>query len=824
MDTEGLLREKNSETLMEPPMAEQAAPIQEAESVIEQAEHRSMEVQVVDKMAGLPTRDGILSMMRTGSNTDVGLDKLHKHKKFAAVINAIERYQELMNTQVDLTYGGNNRIDNYYKGGLKDNSEERRNNFFKKTEHEQCVAALQDIITSCKSAISSQSGLFGALERRSSTVRNLTPVIAQVLVQAYAIAPKVTGLRDAITSYSIENSKDIFSFAEVLSGRSAGVLGDNLVSTGVDNVADVSLKRDAIDKAMNNHSDLSAKEAMGREQLKENLRNKVIPIIPTGIIKIEDYIGTGKLPPSWETEKREEHGKKLDAYLDALDALQVNFNRHLKEIQFALDQLAEAEGLSGNRLAVKENKAKYMPLSRLIGRVLADQEAIAEALESGRTMPGTPLRFFREYEGLTLDTAVEVARLAYESDVIEFDRKDRKALGEKDADYKKMGGGFNTTILDYRTKDSESNKEPDFLKEGRVFRFSHREDESGNNHKQDINGMYDEAVGLVSRFFGWDVAAQSLAAVQRDQEGILRYGGSVMELAKNRKIANDFDFTTPNKRVDKPTERQTLDITNGDFLRNFQQMVIMDYICFHEDRSGANYMIDMNAKGSKIKAIDNDIVFGEGSIGEVGGKTDIAALASINERKWRTHGTQLTSGLHRMSPENKQAVLSADLGALDRLLMPYVQQVTRNAAIHRLREVQEYAASVPDVDFTSREDCEKFVMDNAFVGMKDVMKNNSDLTVMGSVPNLTGNGLTYNTSIKYAKYNFASETAVIEIHTAIQYGFTREETLEILEANPSFEKHKESSLKLLNDMYNDVEQNPEMKYAEYAGKYGLSKA
>lgn len=819
MDVATLLKDNINESQSEFSIPEPVAPAEDIEPVIEQIHQQTEVPHMLDKMAGLPTRQGILTMMRSNSNRNAGLDKLSKHKKFASVLEAIENYQQLMNTQVDLTFKDNvvTRNKNYYISAPDGDKLGRRDNLTKKAELDQCILALQNVIDCAKEAISSQSGLFGALERRSSTVRNLTPVIAQVLVQAYALAPKVAGLQDAISTYSIENDKDIFSFADVLAGKSIGLIGDNLVTTGVEDQSNTSIKRAEIEKALKNKTDLNIKAAMGRNQLKENLLSKQMPLLPIEMIKLSNFVNAAE-SVSENGKLTEEYNKGLNKYLDAVDYTHSVFTRRLLEIQNALDQLAETEGIGGGREIVKKRKAMYMPLSRLISKVLANQTEITNAFENGKITEGSYLSQVVGYGGMTLSNAIDSAYAAYEKDIIEFDASNRKKEEGKEADYKLLGGGLNVATLDFR---SDVGSKHDFLNEGRVFRYSK---DTGKNHKDSVNGMYDEAVGLISKFLGWDIAAQATAAVQRDHEGNLRYGGSVMELAKGKENAEKYNFVAPNTKIVQSSKNKKLDTADGDFLRNFQQMTVLDYLCFHTDRNTKNYMVDMEAQGSKIKAIDNDMVFGEDPTGiDSGGQLDIAALSSVKGRQVRTHATELASGLHSMDPGIKQAILQADPQAFNRLLMPYVQRVARIAAVRRLYELKDYASSVPDVNFAKREECERFLKNGAIIGLKNMMrdKNIETASSMSVSSLISGNGILQQTRGRVELYQWGGADVATEIHSAIQYGISKEELLGILAHHPLFERERENVERLANEMYDLVERNPEMDYEEYAKKYKL---
>ena len=206
----------------------------------------------------------------------------------------------------------------------------------------------------------------------------------------------------------------------------------------------------------------------------------------------------------------------------------------------------------------------------------------------------------------------------------------------------------------------------------------------------------------------------------RDKEGkneTAVFGGSIMEMAEGvtaDKINVLMHSGDENKiqKNRKGEDYQTIDLSqNGKFIEDIMKMNVLDFLIQHNDRNPGNFLVNINPgqNGSMVTAIDNDMILGFDNVAQIGGTRSGEALLAINERALVDYGIKLSTACPMMTQDVKNAIERLDTEAFDQLLMPYADRLSRMTAVHRAKELKEWAKKVPTCDLTTPEGVQEFL-------------------------------------------------------------------------------------------------------------------
>ncbi len=171
-------------------------------------------VNQLENIGGLPTRESI-KMMADGMN----LKTIFLYKHFSKALDALDEYQKIMKEErtISINEIKMKRTGQYNEGrsGLDVHAE----------AVVEAYQAMGEFIYQADLAINNKDGFFA---KRSSNVRKLVPVFANLLVQAYGLLPKLAHLESAVAPYLIETDKETYTFSDIINhkvvaGRSGGL-------------------------------------------------------------------------------------------------------------------------------------------------------------------------------------------------------------------------------------------------------------------------------------------------------------------------------------------------------------------------------------------------------------------------------------------------------------------------------------------------------------------------------------------------------------------------------------------------------------------------
>lgn len=183
----------------------------------------------IQNIGGLPTEISIIKMLK---GQDLG--KIKKHKHFDRALEALKKYQDIM--QAEQRIGRMDEVLGSRGGIVKGVQLTGDNKVF-----DDAWKAMMDFVYEANQAVKGAGGLFA---RRSSTVRRLTPVFANMLMQAYGVMPKLSHVESAIAPYLIERDieagrdggrssiEDVYTLNDVLNHRVSGGRSGGLALRG----------------------------------------------------------------------------------------------------------------------------------------------------------------------------------------------------------------------------------------------------------------------------------------------------------------------------------------------------------------------------------------------------------------------------------------------------------------------------------------------------------------------------------------------------------------------------------------------------------------
>lgn len=741
---------------------------------------------LLKNIGGMPTRESIIEMAG-----GLKLEKLGKHKHFAAALDALDSYQTLMGA----TYTTSVNKEQFYQS-----SPDQRAAMI--NVHEDVVQTayerLVEFAYQTDKAVKEANGLFS---RRSSNVQKLAPVFANLLVKAYELLPKLAHLETAVAPYILETDQETYTFSDILNHQVVGGRSGGLATRGPEeNSGEIILSPKETAKAIEKVRSKKNPEAM--MQLRRDATTKArmgmpIPRLPDRILQ---------------------DGQGIE---NNVDQFVEKYVKELRLLQTALDDTAESHELSGEteRKGVHDQQAEHFRMSRLIYRVIRNRDTLKMGLMNGfenenvKQMPGyQEVIGLKNFGGKTLlDASAMLNKQARdESTFIGLTDENGNQLQVED-DYKVKGAAASIAILD--------------LKNQRVLRAPKKDSKYLSEKEQQtaLNGIKDEAVGKVAQFLGFNVSAQAEAAgfKARDSEGkneTAVFGGSIMELAKGKEAAmvNLLMKSGDEEKIAKYRRKEdytTLDITKqGRLIGEILKMHVLDYIVMHQDRHGGNFLINTEASSEEamVTGIDNDMVLGyDNHLVKVGEARSADALNAINDRAILDWSSSLAAAFPMMPQEIKDTLMNLDINALNDLLMPYADRVTRLTVLHRAEELIAWAKKVPTCDLSTQEGVEEFVKELGKSSMADAIKRMTSRRISKSHNELLINphdlpSIIFMILQSYGMGWNTSGVGLVQVMKLL--GLSKEEAKKIMDDNYSRERDYEKNVEAIDEALENYDQ------------------
>ena len=535
-------------------------------------------------IGGMPTRDSIKKMLDVQS-----LGKLEKHKHFDKAFAALALYQDIMQREhkVVVDEAGMRRCGEYKKdvelAGKGD------------AAVDEAWLAMSEFICQANLAVKGATGFFAG---RSGTVQRLTPVFANLLMQAYGLLPKLSHLESAIAPYLLEMKKvdEEYTLDEVLNHRVTGGRSGGLATRGLEEDSAIIISpQEALDAIKNKRkrnkkakkeSETAEKKLEEAEKKLEEVEKKLkdrekelndAPVDKKGLC--EKRLNDARNQYKTAVKNRNKAVKDKRAF--ALGGMNELRSTKTKKARMALTiptipdgVLCEeyGEAVSGEQKKLTEKKAEEIAtayITELRLRMTALQD-VAESYEfSGETERAGVHDKQAEY--------FRMSRLLYRvisnKDLLQNiilkggkNMKKNEDTGYQDMEALQSVAGLNLSAavkmlnnaaMDEdkyeRLADEEGNalqEEEDYHVGGgntsvsildfhnqRVLRSP--KNLSKEQQKTALNGIKDEAAGKVSQFLGFNVCAQAeakgfMAKEKGSDQETPVFGGSIMEMAKGK--------------------------------------------------------------------------------------------------------------------------------------------------------------------------------------------------------------------------------------------------------------------------------------------------
>lgn len=633
------------------------------------------------------------------------LDKISRHPSFHKALESLKAYQAIMGAPRSTTVN-----EAAMTSRVKYTAEVGEVKIDKEAIAE-ARSEISNFIYYAGKAIEESSG---RLASRSSNVQKLTPIFANLLVKTGGILPKLTYLESAVPSYIIQTGNYQYTFSDVIGHEVMGGHSGGLAMSGLeDDNGEVALSPEQVQSIAGTIRTTGNMDELVRfrhEGMEKRMKLQ-IPVLPVGALS--------------EVKTEAFGGQKVQELDKAAEKIADRYIAELRPLMTALDDVAESQEFTGDieeeRRGVQGQKAKEFRTSRLLYRVMSNKEALKTLIIKGFPEQDQPkpqgyddmLQLY-ELRGRTLSNAVEElnAKAMDESHYASLTDSEGNDLVNH-TDYVVGGGMTSISILDFKNR--------------RVLRAP-KTDTGEYTSKQEqqtaLNGIRDEAAGKVAQFLGFNVCAQAEAAgfKARDKEGqneTAVFGGSIMQMASGKTGGNinvllnsgDEKEKIAKYRRDEGRDNQNVNLfENGRMVEDIMKMNALDFLIQHNDRNLGNFLVNVNAGSneSMVTAIDNDMILGFDNHVKIGGDRSQDALLAINERARMDFGITLKAALPMMTQDMKDKLAALDTEAFNQLLMPYADRLTRMTAVHRAKELKEWAKKVPTCDLTKPEGIKEY--------------------------------------------------------------------------------------------------------------------
>lgn len=673
-------------------------PLYEANSHEMHIEEESIpEGNLLKNIAGMPTRASIENMAG-----GLKMDKINKHKHVSQALNALEQYHEVMQKQQTVNMDERALDKNTAKGNIEFDKALNLNDFH------QAFESLAEFVVNAEHVVKSANGLFAS---RSSNVQKLSPVFANLIVQANGLLPKVATIEGLVGPYLVDKDRYTFTIEELLSSNLASSRSGGISTRGIEEnngSIDVDPKKALkilANEKLNIEEKIEAFREMRRETTEKARMGMTIPNLPVGVLENQNR--------DTNTEKgKKELASSAEKIADAYIAELLPLMTALSDTVESYESASESDG----REDVQAKQAEIFRISKLIHHVRQNKQALIAVILNG--FPDNMQSSGVEYQnliqihrlgGFTLEGAAGLlnSEAMYKSLYVRLENDKGEKLKEK-KDYHVGGGNLSISIIDHVNQ--------------KVYRANKDGDEytSEEEQKKALNGIRDEGVAKVSQFLGLNVVANAEAAgfmarKKGSEEDTAVFGGSIMDKVDGKTARgylptfSGWDQTALNQSGEKPR----LDIgKNGKIISDMLKLAIVDHLVMHGDRNAGNFMLNPDAAegNSSIVAIDNDVVFGENTFSlDTGGRTSLGALYGIKDRAIVDFGNVLSTGLPMVTEEIKSIVSNIDIEGLQEMLMPYADRVMRLVIVERAKELKQWVEQAPVFDENKEEDIAKFL-------------------------------------------------------------------------------------------------------------------
>ena len=653
-------------------------------------------VNLLTLIGEMPTKESICEM--TGG---IQMWKMKFFSKFSTTLDFLEEYQDLMQQShsASINDAKMRRMERYTTANAKFDSG--------KDEVEQAFICLKNFIIHAEDAVNSEKGFFAS---RSSNVRKMNTIFGNLLVQAYEILPKLAYLDTQVAPYVMATDRDTYTLSDVLHHQVSASRSGGLAMRSADaENSFININPDKVLNVLKGNDSMKGILQLRMEKTTQARMNLKIPSLPVGVLKERAMETVG-----------DERIKNLEKDAENIASAYI---QELRLLTIALDDTAESNEFNGEgkeRAAVHDKQAEHFRISRLLYRIIQNKKLLKQLIINGYLNDGSnqpagysDMMKIDSISGMTLSSAATLLNeeAMDESKFVRLvDREGNNLVEEKD--YHVGGGKLSISILDFKNQ-----------KVLRATKNNEGKHLNAEEQKHALNGILDEAAGKVSQFLGFNVSAQAEAAgFMAKGEGETHetavFGGSIMEMAKGieaKKINLMMGDGKENLlREDRRDEKFTnLNVfKQGRLLGEIMKMQVMDYIIMHGDRNLGNFMINLEAGENEamVTAIDNDMLFGNNAgARDMGHDASKDALIGINDKGFMDFGNKLTTAFPMMTQEVKDKLKNLDVDALNELLMPYADRVSRRGAVHRAIELKALAEKVPTCDLTKEEDVRGFV-------------------------------------------------------------------------------------------------------------------
>lgn len=253
-----------------------------------------------------------------------------------------------------------------------------------------------------------------------------------------------------------------------------------------------------------------------------------------------------------------------------------------------------------------------------------------------------------------------------------------------------------------------------------------------NVEKNARNSYYDEALSALNRLFGTKVIAEASVVKYQDHEGKEHYG-SQMALAKGKEAAKinfglgdaaeyadvllrtqDVKRNRETNEVISAADRPYYNLMdNPKMLGEILKLQVIDYVAASADRHANNFFLNPEAGEGEamVTGIDNDRAFRENRVADLGSYAFHRGERQDNAADFKFgayNAVTLRHGFSMITPEVKAMIEGVTLSQLRDTLRPYLNRVSLEMAVERLRTLQEYVQSAQVVDLNTPQGREQY--------------------------------------------------------------------------------------------------------------------
>ena len=313
----------------------------------------------LENIGGMPTRASI-DMMAGGLKKE----KIGKHKNVAKALNALERYQQIMEQSHTITMNLEKmRRQTCYKAS---DAEVNING----EDAEQAFESMKEFIIHAEKVARGANGLFA---RKSSNIQKLAPVFSNLLVQAYSILPKLSHMETLVAPYAMATDSMTYTYSEILNHQVSGGRSGGLATKGVE-AGDGAFALNPKKALKLLKDDGTGKDILSlrKDKTTQARMEMKIPVLPAGALNMQK-----------QEAATEEQIQKLQ---ENAETIANNYIAELKHLTTALDDIAESHEFSNwkvEREGVHHKQAEHFRLSRLFYRIMQNKNLLKQIIVNG---------------------------------------------------------------------------------------------------------------------------------------------------------------------------------------------------------------------------------------------------------------------------------------------------------------------------------------------------------------------------------------------------------------------------------------------------------